>query len=63
MVIQSPSVDFDEMYSHVMDCVSSIYLIALTIHIALKIYLMNVVTVYLHGTLDSTLHINPSPRF
>jgi hypothetical protein len=60
---QRPGVDFDETYSPVMDCVSFRYLLALTVHIALKIYLMDVVTAYLHGTLDSILHINPPPGF
>lgn len=60
---QRPGVDFEETYSHVMDCVSFRYLLALTVHIALKIYLMDVVTAYLHGTLDSTLHIIPPSGF
>ena len=37
------------------------YLLALTVHIALSIYLLDVVTSYLHGTLDSILNINPPP--
>ena len=60
---QRSGVDFDQIYSHVMDCVSFRYLLALTVHIALKIYLMDVVTAYLYGTLDSILHINPPPGF
>lgn len=63
---QRPEVDFDETYSHIndiMDCVSFRYVLAITVHIALKIYLMDVVTAYLHGTLDSTLHIRFPPGF
>ena len=46
-----------------MDCVFFKYLLALTVHIALSIYILDVVTTYLHGTLDTFLHINPPPRF
>ena len=60
---QRSGVDFEETYSPVMDCVSFRYLLALTVHIVLKIYLMDVVTAYLHGTLDSTLHIRPPHGF
>ena len=61
--IQRLGVDFDETYSPVMNCVSFRYLIAMTIYLALKIYLLDVVTANLHGTLDSVLHINPPPGF
>lgn len=61
--IQRLGVDYDQTYSPVMDIVSFSYLFALTIQLFLKNYLLDVVTAYLHGTLDSILHINPPPGF
>ena len=46
-----------------MDCVLFRMVFDFTVHIALRIYLIDVVTAYLHGTLDSTLYINSLPGF
>ena len=55
-------VDFHQTYSTMMDCILFRYIISLTVRLALKIYLLDVVTAYLHSTLDFILHINPPPR-
>ena len=60
---QRPSIDYDQTYSPVMDSVSFRYLLALSIQLSLKVYLLDVVTAYLHGNLDTTLYLNPPPGF
>ena len=39
------------------------YLLALAVQFSLKIYLLDVVTAYLHGNLDTKLHLKPPPGF
>ena len=39
------------------------YLLALAVHFSLKIYLLDVVTAYLHGNLDTIPHSIPPPGF
>lgn len=46
-----------------MDTISFRFILALTVQLSLHIYLVDVVTAYLHGVLDSTLFILPPPRF
>lgn len=58
---QRPGIDYDQTYSHVMDTVSFKYLLALPVQFSLKIYLLDIVTAYLHGNLDTTLHLTPPP--
>jgi hypothetical protein len=60
---QRPGVDYDQTYSPVMDTTSFRYLLALSIQFTLKIYLLDVVTAYLHGNLDTKLHLTPPPGF
>lgn len=60
---QRPGIDYDQTYSPVMDIVSFRYLLALTVQFSLKIHLLDVVTAYLHGNLDTTLHLTPPPGF
>jgi hypothetical protein len=60
---QRPGIDYDQTYSPVMDTISFRYMLALTVQFSLKIYLLDVVTAYLHGNLDTVLHINPPPGF
>ena len=60
---QRPGVDYDQTYSPVMHTTSFRYLLALKVHMSLKIYLLDVVTAYLHGTLDFVLYLAPPPGF
>ena len=60
---QRPGIDYDQTYSPVMDTVSFRYLLALAVQFSLKIYLLDVVTAYLHGNLDTKLHLTPPPGF
>ena len=46
-----------------MDTTSFRYLLALKVHLNLHIYLLDVVTTYLHGELDSLLYLVPPPGF
>jgi hypothetical protein len=60
---QRPGVDYVQTYSPVMDTTSFRYLLALKVHLSLRIYLLDVVTAYLHGTLDYVLYLAPPPGF
>ena len=56
-------IDYDQTYSPIMDSMSFRYILALSIQFSLKMYLLDVVTAYLHGNLDTKLHLNPPPGF
>ena len=58
---QRPGIDFDKTYSPVMDTISFRFLLALTVQLSLHIFLLYVVTAYLHGVLDTKLFIVPPP--
>ena len=58
-----PGIDFDETHSPVMDTISFQLLMALTVQLSLHIFLLDVVTTYLHGILDTKLFIVPPPGF
>jgi hypothetical protein len=60
---QKPGIDFDQTYSHVIDTISFRFLLALTVQTSLHIFLLDVVTAYLHGVLDIKLFIVPPPGF
>lgn len=60
---QRPGVDFISTYSPVLDSTTFRYLLALTVHLSLKIQLLDVVTAYLYGPLDSEIYIKPPPEF
>ena len=60
---QRLGIDYEETYSPVMDTVSFRYLLALSVQLKLKMYLMDVVTAYLHGNLDTKLYLKPPPGF
>ena len=60
---QRPGIDYDQTYSPIMDIVSFRYLLALAVQFSLKIYLLDVVTAYLYGNLDTKLHLTPPPGF
>ncbi|KAK0606152.1 hypothetical protein LWI29_034632 [Acer saccharum] len=54
---QRPGIDFDETYSPVMDTITFRFLISLAISEKLEMRLMDVVTAYLYGSLDSDIYM------
>jgi len=54
---QSPEIDYEETYSSIMDIIMFLYLIYLVVSEKLNIQLMNVVTVYLYGDLDTKFYM------
>ena len=54
---QRPGIDFDETYSPVMDTITFRFLISLAISKRLEMRLMDVVTAYLYGSLDSDIYM------
>lgn len=60
---QRPGIDFDQTYSPVMDTVSFLFLLVLTVQISLHVFPLDVVTTYLHCVLDTKLFIVPPPGF
>ncbi|PRQ59184.1 putative RNA-directed DNA polymerase [Rosa chinensis] len=54
---QRPGIDYDETYSPVMDVITFRYLISLAISEKLNIQLMDVVTAYLYGDLDTEIYM------
>ena len=54
---QRPDVDYDETYSPAMSGTTFRYLISLAVKINLSIQLMDVVTAYLYGSLDSDIYM------
>jgi hypothetical protein len=54
---QRPRVDFNETYSPVMNEITFCYLIYLVIQKHLSLQLMDVVTIYLYGSLDSDIYM------
>jgi hypothetical protein len=54
---QRPGVDFNETYSPVMNGITFWYLISLAIQKHLSLQLMDVVTAYLYGSLDSDIYM------
>ena len=55
--MQRPSIDYDETYSPVMSGITFRYLISMAAHLNLKMQLMDVVTAYLYGSLDSKIYM------
>ena len=60
---QIPGVDFEQTYSPVMDSTSFRYLLSLAVQMALVARLLDVVTAYLYGDLDTKIYIKPPPDF
>lgn len=58
---QRPGIDYDFTYSPVVDSGTFRYLLATVVQYSLKIQLLDVVTTYLHGPLDTELYIKPPP--
>jgi hypothetical protein len=54
---QRPKIDFHETYSLVMNGITFRYLISLVIQNHLSLQLMDVVTAYLYGSLDSDIYM------
>jgi hypothetical protein len=59
---QRPEVDFNETYSPVMNEITFWYLKSLTIQNHLSLQLMDAVTAYLYGSLDSDIYMKISDR-
>jgi hypothetical protein len=55
--MQRPNVDFNETYSPVMSGITFRYLISLAVQNRLSMQLMDVVTAYLYGSLDSDIYM------
>ena len=55
--------DFEQTYSPVINTISFRFLLALNVQLSLHIFLLDVMTPYLHGVLDTKLYIVPPPRF
>ena len=54
---QRPGVDYEETYSPVVDAITFRYLISLAVSEGLDMRLMDVVTAYLYGSLDSDIYM------
>ena len=54
---QKPGVDYEETYSPVVDVITFRYLISLAIQENLEMRLMDVVTVYLNGSLENDIYM------
>ncbi|KAK2376223.1 putative mitochondrial protein [Trifolium repens] len=54
---QRPGVDYDETYSPVVDATTFRYLISFIAHEGLNMHMMDVVTAYLYGSLDSDIYM------
>ena len=54
---QRPGIDYDETYSHVMDMFTFRFLISLVLFEKLEMRLMDIVTAYLYGSLDSDIYM------
>jgi len=53
---QRPDIDYDETYSPVMSGITFRYLISMVAGLNLKMQMMDVVTAYLYGSLDSDIY-------
>ena len=54
---QRPRIDYEETYSPVMDVITFRYLVSLVVSEKLDMQLMDVVTAYLYGDLDSEIYM------
>ncbi|KAK9942694.1 hypothetical protein M0R45_008346 [Rubus argutus] len=59
---QRPGIDYEETYSPVMDVITFRYLISLVVFEKLNMQLMDVVTAYLYGDLDTEIYMKQSGR-
>jgi hypothetical protein len=54
---QRPGIDYDDTYSPVMSGIAFRYLISMVANLNFKMQLMDVVTTYLYGLLDSEIYM------
>ena len=54
---QRPDIDYEETYSPVMDAITFCFLISLAVSEELDMRLMDVITAYLYGSIDSDIHM------
>ena len=54
---QRPGIDYEETYSPVMDAITFRFLISLAVSEELDMRLMDVITTYLYGSIDSDIHM------
>ena len=54
---QIPGIDYEETYSPVMDAITFRFLISLAVSEELDMRLMDVITAYLYGSIDSDIHM------
>ena len=54
---QRPDIDYEETYSPVMDAITFRFLISLAVSEELDMRLMDVITAYLYGSIDSNIHM------
>ena len=54
---QRPEIDYEKTYSSVMDIITFRYLVSLVVSEKLNMQLMDVVTAYLYGDLDTEIYI------
>ena len=60
---QRPGIDFDSSYSSVMDAGTFRYLLGLYVQLSLQTLMLDVVTAYFHGPLETKIFIKPPPLF
>ena len=57
---QRPGIDYEETYFPVMDVITLCYLVSLIVSEVLEMQLMDVVTAYVYGDLDSEIYMKVS---
>ena len=60
---QRPGIDFDSTYSPVMDAGTFRYLLGFSVQFSLQALMLDVMTAYLHGPLETQLFLKPPPSF
>ena len=60
---QHPRINYDSTYNPVMDAGSFRYLLRVAVQLLLQMQLLDVITAYLHGPLETELYIKPLPLF
>jgi len=53
--LQRPGIDYEEIYSRVIDAITFRYLINMIVHENLEMHLMDIVTAYLYGSLNHNI--------
>ena len=61
--LQRPGIDYEETYSPVMDAITFHFLISLAVLKGLDMRLMNVITVYLYGSMDNDIYMKIPEEF